>query len=196
MSKKQLEMALEMVKWKKGKLGIKYEQYPTPSDVAADVLWRAFLMGDVEGKVVADLGCGTGRLAYGVELLGGRAICVELDEELLKESPASEKVLARVPEVPLRKVDTVIMNPPFGTKRKKADRPFLLAAFELADAVYSVQPLGVKGVVFALARERGFECEVLARYNMLLPQLYEFHVSRNKRVEVALYYCRKLSPLS
>ncbi|NPA84581.1 MAG: hypothetical protein GXO07_01080 [Crenarchaeota archaeon] len=191
-SKKELEVALEAVKWKKGSLGVKYEQYPTPSDVAADVLWRAFLKGDIAGKTVADLGCGTGRLAYGAELLGGRALCVELDLELLEEAPLEERVLARVPLVPLRRVDTVLMNPPFGTKRRGADREFLSAALEIADVVYTIQPAGAAGAVAALARERGFRCEVLAGYRMLLPQLYSFHKSRKRRTEVALYRCERI----
>ena len=30
------------------------EQYPTDSEVAADVLWAAFMNGDIEGKIVAE----------------------------------------------------------------------------------------------------------------------------------------------
>jgi len=191
LTKKELEMELERVRWKKGKLGIKYEQYPTPASVAADVLWRAFLAGDIEGKLVVDLGCGTGRLAYGASLLGARSICLELDLELLREAPLEERVLAEVPRVPLRRADTVIMNPPFGTKVKRADRAFLLAAFDLAPTVYSIQPSGVWKVVKRLGEERGFRCEALARYEMHLPQLYEFHVSRKRRTEVSLYCCRR-----
>ncbi len=36
------------------------EQYQTPSDIAAEVLWHAKMNGDIEGKVVADFGAGNG----------------------------------------------------------------------------------------------------------------------------------------
>ncbi len=191
MDKKRLEMFLESVKWVKGELGVKFEQYPTPSNVAAELLWKAYMLGDIEGKKVLDLGCGTGRLACGAQLLGAKAICLEYDSTLLKASPCQIKVRAFVPHVPLREVDTVIMNPPFGTKRKKADRPFWEAALSLAKVIYSIQPAGMERVIFSLAKEKGFECEVLGYYDMLLPQLYEFHRSRRRYTKVAIYRCYK-----
>ncbi|ALU11747.1 DNA methylase [Ignicoccus islandicus DSM 13165] len=193
-TKKALELELEKVLDVKGSLGIKYEQYVTPSNIAADVLWRAFLNGDVSGKVVADLGCGTGKFSYGVELLGGRGICVEVDWSLLSKSPTKEKVRAYVPFVPLRSIDTVIMNPPFGTKKEKADRPFWMAALAISKSVYSLQPSSPSlfKVISNRASKAGFECEVLALYKFPLKMRYEFHRSRVRVIETALYYCRKV----
>src|SRR5436309_2474941 len=57
------------------------EQYATPADVAAPLLFEALALGDIEGKHVVDLGAGTGVLAIGAALLGAREIVgVELDE--------------------------------------------------------------------------------------------------------------------
>ena len=193
-TKKALEMELEKVAEVKGSLGIKYEQYVTPSNIAADVLWRAFLNGDIDGKVVADLGCGSGRFSYGVELLGGRGVCIEIDPSLLSISPALERIRAYVPLVPIRKVDTVVMNPPFGTKVRKADRPFWEVALSISNSIYSLQPLSrdLFKVIENRAGKRGFKCNVLATYQFPIKMTYEFHKSKVRRVETALYHCRKV----
>ncbi|MEM4687248.1 MAG: DNA methylase, partial [Zestosphaera sp.] len=34
------------------------EQYVTPPDIVADLVWSAFMSGEIEGRVVHDLGCG------------------------------------------------------------------------------------------------------------------------------------------
>ena len=36
------------------------EQYQTPAPLAARLLYHALMKGDIEGKQVCDLGCGTG----------------------------------------------------------------------------------------------------------------------------------------
>ncbi len=191
LSKKDLEILLENVPEARGSLGVKYEQYPTPARIAAELAWKAYLLGDVEGKLIADLGCGTGRLACAMELLGGRSVCVELDETLLKMSPCVEKVRAFVPYVPLRKVDTVVMNPPFGTKRKRADRPFLEAAIQLSEVLYIIHHKGALRYLTKFAKEKGYDCELLGEYDFELKQSYEFHKSRIRRTEVIIVRCVK-----
>lgn len=52
---------------------IELEQYTTSSHIAACVLHTAqFVYGDIYGKRVADLGCGSGVLCIGAALLGAR----------------------------------------------------------------------------------------------------------------------------
>ena len=64
---------------------VRQEQYLMDSEIGASVLWNAYLLGDVEGKVIADLGCGTGLLGIGALLLGAKHIIfVDVDENALK----------------------------------------------------------------------------------------------------------------
>ena len=46
------------------------EQYPTSPHLAARMVWTAHGYGDIEGRVVVDLGCGGGVLALGAVLCG------------------------------------------------------------------------------------------------------------------------------
>lgn len=41
---------------------VELEQYTTPAKIAADLLWNAHALGDIEGLKVVDLACGTGIL--------------------------------------------------------------------------------------------------------------------------------------
>ena len=122
------------------------EQYPTPPEGALELLERARQAGDLAGSV-ADLGCGTGRLALGAAFLGAQVIGVELDKAALAvaRGAAVDAGLAvewRCEPVEnwMQRVDTVIMNPPWGAQRPGADRPFLQAALETANSIWSIQP--------------------------------------------------------
>lgn len=60
------------------------EQYPTDSEVAASMLWDAYTLGDIEGRVIVDLGCGTGILGIGAMLLGANKVSfIDTDKEVL-----------------------------------------------------------------------------------------------------------------
>lgn len=63
---------------------IHLEQYSTPAPIAADLLWNAFSLGDITGKNVLDLGCGTGILAFSALFLGAsRVTGIDIDEDAI-----------------------------------------------------------------------------------------------------------------
>ncbi len=134
------------------------EQVATPAEAAAELLDAALQRGDLEGRRVVDLGAGTGRLAIGAALLGARSVrAIEVDPRAV----AAGRLAARAAGVDVaweeRNVadaagtaDTVVMNPPFGAQRARADRPFWAAAQRIAgSAIYA----------FALADSRTFIAE-------------------------------------
>ena len=124
---------------------LKAEQYTTDSEIAADVLWQAYYLRDIENKTIADLGSGTGILGLGALLLGAKKVFfVENDKdsiEITKENLAfiEKETKAKLSEKAIflnrdinnfnDKVDTVIQNPPFGTKQEHADKVFLERRF-------------------------------------------------------------------
>ena len=70
------------------------EQYPTPAEIAADVLWTAHMQGDITGKSVADLGCGNGILGCGALLLGAKHVAfVDADRKVLGIAKENVKIL-------------------------------------------------------------------------------------------------------
>ncbi|GAB6136249.1 METTL5 family protein [Thermococcus prieurii] len=173
------------------------EQYRTPGDVAAELLWLAHSAGDIKGKVVADLGTGTGVLAVGAKLLGAeRVYAVEVDGRALKVARKNaeragvevEFINADVSEFN-EKVDTVIMNPPFGSQRKGADRPFLLKAFEVADRIYSIHLAKpeVRNFIEKFSADNGFTAIRLTTVPFEIPAQFRFHRKRLERIFVDIY---------
>eukprot|EP00850_Spirogloea_muscicola_P022187 SM000281S10755 [mRNA] locus=s281:120860:127278:- [translate_table: standard] len=124
---KQLESQLQAVQpFRHPKVDL--EQYPTSAHIAARMVhMMESLYNDVEGKVVVDLGCG---YVIGVDvdsdaLLTCSENCTDLEVQMdLLQCPISSIALQGP-------VDTVVMNPPFGTRRKGADMEFLQSALKL-----------------------------------------------------------------
>ncbi len=125
------------------------EQYTVSEAVAAKILYlAAYTNGDIVGKTVLDLGCGTGRLALAASYLGAQSVVgVDIDKTAIKTaSENSEKagsktsvqwVLADIGAV-TGSFDTVLQNPPFGVQKRTADRKFLEKALEVGNVVYSL----------------------------------------------------------
>jgi len=127
------------------------EQYQTPAPLAARLLYHALMKGDIDGKVICDLGSGTGVLAIGAALLGATSVKgVDVDKKAVEIARANAELLdadvkfvvADVKEQTLPEVlghcDTVIMNPPFGAQKVHADRPFIDLAISVAPVTYSI----------------------------------------------------------
>lgn len=175
------------------------EQYRTPGDVAGELLWLAHSLGEVEGKTIADLGAGTGVLGIGAILLGAEKVyAVEKDRralEIARENARSLGVEERIEFVNTdvsefsERVDAVIMNPPFGSQNPKADRPFLLKAFEVSDVVYSIHLAKpeVRSFINAFSRDSGFKITHRLTLPFEIPAQFHFHRKRLERIMVDIY---------
>ena len=102
------------------------EQYATPVDIVSEIIKQANELGHLSGTV-ADLGCGTGRLAIGAAMVGADVTGYEIDEDALKlaiEYSKKEKLNIEWKNIAIEniseKYDTIIMNPPFGAQRPGA----------------------------------------------------------------------------
>lgn len=199
MKKKDLEMLLQTIPpFDRPKASL--EQYSTPSVIASDVLFIAYAEGDIADKVVADLGCGTGILAIGASKLGAkRVVGVDLDEDALSQAEANARfagadidLLAEDVTEFAEKVDTVVMNPPFGSQKRNADRPFLDVAMTVADAVYSIHMSDTVDFLAKYISDRGFYVDFQKRYKFEIPHMFSFHTKAKKCFDVSLLCLRRI----
>jgi len=195
--KRELAIILESLEgFRNPKLEL--EQYVTPPSLASEIAVTAKLMGDLE--LVVDLGCGTGILAIASALLNAKAIGFDIDAEALRIARRNAKavgvhvdfVLSRVEDVALKKSCTVIMNPPFGIRRRHADRPFLFKAMEIGDVIYTIHSAGSERFVRRVCEERGFEITHLWRYRIPLKRTYSFHEKEFKWIAVEVYRLKRV----
>ena len=175
------------------------EQYRTPAPLAARLLFHAAMRGDVEGRRVCDLGCGTGVLAIGAALLGAReVVAIEIDPPVLaiaRRNADQADVEIQLIEADVKNpqihtiagaCDTVIMNPPFGAQQIHADRPFLDAALAIAPVVYGIFNTGSRSFISSYLAGRGEIDEVIGG---LLPirRTFAFHKEEVRVIPVEIY---------
>ncbi len=172
----------------------KLEQYPTPADVAADMLWEAFAAGDIDGREVVDLGCGNGIFAIGAMLMGARrAVGIDVDAESVRvagENAAHAEVEVKLLMGDVSEVqgsfDTALVNPPFGAQTRHADRPFIKKALQVARRTYSLHNDGTERFVGKLVASLGGTAVSVKRYKFEIPYAFEFHRKAKESVSVSL----------
>ncbi len=173
------------------------EQYQTPPSLAATLLhMAAYAFQDLEGKLVCDLGCGTGILAIGAAVLGASYVVgLDLDLEAVRRA-RENAVKLNVRNVdwvagPLEALrgcfDVVVENPPFGVKRRGADSLFLRKALSLAPVVYSVHKAGNRRYLEALIRRLGGKITAAFKSKIVIPHMFSFHRKLKREVEVEVY---------
>ncbi|MHC1611281.1 MAG: METTL5 family protein [Candidatus Methanospirareceae archaeon] len=193
MKKKELAILLEGVEEIK-EPDVNREQYSTPATVASELLYFAFMNGDIEDRIVYDLGCGNGILGIGAKVLGAREVVgVDSDEKAIEVALLNCERLGV--EVEFRRCDvrlvegrgdTVVMNPPFGAQRKDrhADRIFLEKALEISPVVYSILNGGSESFV------RSFmPTAVIHHFPVAFPlkRRFWFHKKDKKVIPVDIY---------
>lgn len=171
------------------------EQYPTPAEAAAHLLFKAYGRRDIYRMRVADLGCGNGILAIGASWIGARwTVAVDVDPEVVEVARRNAESVGvpvefRVQEVREfhEEVDTVVMNPPFGGQRRHADVPFLEAALRCAPVAYSFHNAETREFVERKVEDLAGAAEHLATYKFPLRHSQPFHTRDFKEVDVDLF---------
>ncbi len=148
------------------------EQYTISESTAANVLYLAYLRGDIERKRVLDLGCGSGRLAMGAAFLGARTVVgIDVSKAAIETAFSNSLdsgfndytswILGDIDAI-CAKFDTIVQNPPFGVQKRAADRRFLEKALELGYSIYSLHnhPRFDKKLILRLKASNGQPIQV------------------------------------
>ena len=183
------------------------EQYIVDSEIAASMLWHALYAQRLRGYNIVDLGCGTGILGIGALLLGAKKVYfVDNDKTSLDIAKSnylhikSESSLIKGKAVFIcqdvadfdKKVDTVIMNPPFGVKVRHADKMFLEKAVQVATTIYSFHKSESSRFILSFSKDNGFELKETIDFSWPLKQTMEFHRRRIKRINVSCFVLEKI----
>jgi len=200
MNKKEIEIIFSSLN-NFAERDVKLEQYPTPSNIAAEVLWDA----DISGKKIADLGCGNGVFGIGALILGASScVFLDIDEKALKIAKENLKIIENRFKKKFKvkfisgdvsefdtKVDIVFQNPPFGTKNEHADRNFLEVAVEYCSELYTFHKTSTRKFVDAFFRDNDFKILKEYKFRFPLKAAFKFHKSPVKDIEVSCFYGRK-----
>lgn len=175
------------------------EQYSVTSGIAATVLNLA--KKDIRGKVIYDLGCGSGRFAIGAALLGAKKVVgVDIDENVLRVAQANAKLVEEKTGLKIankcewvakdvRKLkaeaDTVVQFPPFAN-----DYIFFKKALQIAKSVYSIHKFTerTRKKLASACKKFGARIELEKRFKYKLP----WKEGRKIGYEVFLLVAKKL----
>lgn len=197
MNKKQLEIQLSKLK-NLVPANPKLEQYQTEGNTTAQIIWKAYISGDIENKVIADLGCGNGIFGIGALILGAKKVlfldadkkAIELTKENTSNYKNCEYYNCDITQFN-KKVHTVLMNPPFGVQNRKADKKFLEKAFQISKNIYSIHKIESKNFIEKIAQENDFKIEEIIPIKLLIKKVYEFHKKKYHYTDVGIWILRK-----
>lgn len=174
----------------------KEEQYSVSGDVAALMLWQAYLLDDIHQKVIADLGSGPGRLGIGALHLGAKSVFFvekdanaveDLQKNIASQSQSHFGTIQIIDDDVSHfgtEVDTVIMNPPFGIQRLHADRIFMEKAMRVSTTIWSLHDSHGVDFIIELAKQSGFTLTHRIPTLLRLPATMTFHLKKAKMAEV------------
>lgn len=207
---KKFEQYLQSIDFFK-KPKILLEQYLTPSHIASHFLFTIQNnYDDIRGKMVADLGSGTGMLTIGSAILDAtHSVGFEIDDEALAiaKCNADEMEVTNVDFLQCdvlndlshsrwnKSFDTVIMNPPFGTKKNSGmDMKFLQIATQLSNSrIYSLHKTSTRAYIQKRTKDFNCEGEVIAELRYNLDSSYKFHKHASMDIEVDVWRFNVLS---
>ncbi|KAF9421906.1 hypothetical protein HW555_002346 [Spodoptera exigua] len=183
---------------------IKFEQYETPAHLAATALYTIQTQfGSIENCTVLDAGCGPGIWSIGAALLGASIVtAVDIDDDVLQvfKENVEDMELTNVDAVQCDFLDpriarwdgyfdTVLMNPPFGTKNNAGiDMKFLRMGTLLScNSVYSLHKSSTRQHIQKKIKDWDMQGNVIAEMIYELPATYRFHKQKSMNIAVDIW---------
>lgn len=185
---------------------VRQEQYQMDSEVGAAALWNVYLLKDIEGKVIADIGCGTGMLGIGSLLLGAKSVffvdadktALEIAKKNISKVESEDYTLGDAEFINMDveklkiKADVVIQNPPFGTKIRHNDIIFLEKAMETAPVVYSFHKSESKSFLERFSAKKNINITHIWGFKFPLKATFGFHRRRIHRINASCFRFQKI----
>jgi len=187
---------------------VELEQYSIDASCAVDIIFFAgFEFNDINQKIIVDLGAGTGRLSIASTFFKpAYVLSVDIDlsalfilKKNIKKLQLENIIFPICTDVkyfeiskfllPKNSQITTIMNPPFGVKKRTADRIFLERAFAFSNIVYSIHLAnkGVHNFISNFIRKYNWKIDYVLPFNMILERSFQFHEQKKKKINVNLY---------
>ena len=201
MKRRQLESELSSIPAFKSPK-VELEQYPTTAHLASQMIYTAdTVYGDILDASICDLGVGCGILTCATIMMGSvHNIGIDIDMDALiqaKDNLAEfemnknvDLILADISSLlessgTCMKVDTVVMNPPFGTRVAGIDMKFLQFATLIAQkSIYSLHKTSTRAHVIKVSESFGWKAEVVAEMKYDIKSSYKFHKKKSVDIEV------------
>lgn len=85
------------------------EQYSTPATIAADLIWNAYGLGDIDGMNILDLGCGTGIFAIASSLMcASHSLGVDIDEESIALAKITQNGISEEHDIDIANTNFIV----------------------------------------------------------------------------------------
>ena len=211
MKLKYLEAELQQVEPFEGPK-IELEQIPTSPLLAARIIFSAESQyGDIAGKIIGDFGSGPGMLSIACCLLGAASVLgIEVDQDALDVAWVNVRKLEVESTIDFVQMDiqtlslatrsngkptfdTVVMNPPFGTRNAGIDTAFVEHAMTHSNVVYSLHKTSTRDHFVRLAIAKGFKLEVVAELKYDIPKTFKHHKEKSRDIAVDLLRFSRIS---
>jgi rRNA N6-adenosine-methyltransferase METTL5 len=183
---------------------IELEQIPTSPALAARMIFSAENMyGDISDKIIGDFGSGPGMLSIACCMVGATSVLgFEVDSDALENAWVNVQKL-EITNIDFVQMDiqtlnlsmnadgtcpfdTVVMNPPFGTRNAGIDTAFLEKAMKYSNVIYSLHKSSTREHFIRLAGAMGFTLEVVAEVKYDIPKTFKYHKDKSRDIAVDL----------
>ncbi|MEM1613570.1 MAG: methyltransferase, partial [Thermoplasmatales archaeon] len=149
--------------------------------------------GNIAGKEVADLGCGNGIFAIGAAILGAaRVYAIDKDQRMINLASSNAEMMdVKIEFINSdvsdfnKPVDTMILNPPFGSHRRGLDIPFIESAIKLSKHFYIILDYNSGDFLSKFIKSRGTVIWEEKSF-IEIPRIYTFHRKEKTLIPVRI----------